>query len=191
MSTERAIHALHSSDRPRGRAGHARARRKQYLRVEHDDDDDIIAALIAGSRIHVETQTRRALITQTWRLTRDAWPESGWLAVLPVPLRRARRRARLPARTAPRRRSMSRPSRSTRAAAPARLALHARRASRRRSGRSPASRSTSPAAMATTATMCPSRCGRRSGCWSRTGTRTAGWSRSASRSRCCRRPSRR
>ncbi len=62
------------------------AQAKAHLRVEHDDDDDIIAALIAGSRIHVETQTRRALITQSWRLTRDVWPESGFVAVLPVPL---------------------------------------------------------------------------------------------------------
>jgi uncharacterized phiE125 gp8 family phage protein len=60
---------------------------KQFLRVEHDDDDDIITALIAGSRIHVETQTRRALITQSWRLTRDAWPATGCLALLPVPVK--------------------------------------------------------------------------------------------------------
>ena len=60
---------------------------KQFIRVEHDDDDDIIAALIAGSRIHVETQTRRALITQSWRLVRDVWPELGCVPVLPVPLR--------------------------------------------------------------------------------------------------------
>lgn len=63
------------------------AEAKQFLRVEHDDDDDIIGALIAGSRIHVETQTRRALITQSWRLTRDVWPETGCLALLPVPVR--------------------------------------------------------------------------------------------------------
>ncbi len=63
------------------------AEAKQFIRVEHDDDDDIIAALIAGSRIHVETQTRRALITQSWRLTRDVWPELGCVPVLPVPLR--------------------------------------------------------------------------------------------------------
>jgi uncharacterized phiE125 gp8 family phage protein len=62
------------------------AEAKQFIRVEHDDDDDLITALIAGSRAYVEAQTRRALITQTWRLTRDAWPESGRLAVLPVPL---------------------------------------------------------------------------------------------------------
>jgi uncharacterized phiE125 gp8 family phage protein len=60
---------------------------KQFIRVEHNDDDDVITALIAGSRIHVETQTRRALITQGWRLVRDVWPELGCVPVLPVPLR--------------------------------------------------------------------------------------------------------
>src|SRR5690242_15021463 len=60
---------------------------KAYLRVEHDDDDDVIAALIAGARVHVEVQTRRALITQSWRIVRDAWPEDGRIAVLPAPLR--------------------------------------------------------------------------------------------------------
>lgn len=59
---------------------------KAFLRVEHDDDDDVIGALIAGSRIHVEAQTRRALITQTWRFSRDAWPD-GPIAILPAPLR--------------------------------------------------------------------------------------------------------
>src|SRR5437868_15108325 len=63
------------------------AQAKQFIRVEHNDDDDVIAALIAGSRIHVETQTRRALITQSWRLVRDVWPELGCVPVLPVPLR--------------------------------------------------------------------------------------------------------
>jgi uncharacterized phiE125 gp8 family phage protein len=64
------------------------AEAKAYLRVEHEDDDDTIAALIAGARIHVEAQTRRALITQTWRLSRDAWPANGRIAVLPAPLRK-------------------------------------------------------------------------------------------------------
>ncbi len=60
---------------------------KTFLRVEHPDDDDVIAALIAGARIHVEAQTRRALITQSWRLTRDVWPSGGRLPLLPAPLR--------------------------------------------------------------------------------------------------------
>jgi uncharacterized phiE125 gp8 family phage protein len=62
------------------------AEAKLFLRVEHDDDDDLIEALIAGSRIHVEAQTHRALITQSWRLVRDSWPENGRIGVLPVPL---------------------------------------------------------------------------------------------------------
>jgi uncharacterized phiE125 gp8 family phage protein len=60
---------------------------KAYLRVAHSDDDAVIAALIAGARSHVEAQTRRALITQTWRLIRDGWPPDGRIAVVPVPLR--------------------------------------------------------------------------------------------------------
>ena len=63
------------------------AEAKAYLRVEHTDDDALISALLAGARIHVETDTRRALITQTWRLVRDAWPPDGRLFVTPAPLR--------------------------------------------------------------------------------------------------------
>jgi uncharacterized phiE125 gp8 family phage protein len=62
------------------------AEAKAYLRVETTDDDDVITALIAGSRIHVEAQTRRALITQSWRISLDAWPDDGRLIVLPAPL---------------------------------------------------------------------------------------------------------
>ncbi|MBS0536881.1 MAG: phage head-tail connector protein [Proteobacteria bacterium] len=62
------------------------AEAKAFLRVEHDDDDDVIASLITAARIHVEGQTRRALITQNWRLTRDAWPADGRLSVTPAPL---------------------------------------------------------------------------------------------------------
>lgn len=50
---------------------------KLYLRVMHDDDDGLITSLIATARGHVEGRTRRALITQTWRITRDAWPPDG------------------------------------------------------------------------------------------------------------------
>jgi uncharacterized phiE125 gp8 family phage protein len=63
------------------------AEAKAFLRVEHSDDDDVIGALIAASRIHVEAQTRRALISQTWRITLDAWPDNGRQPVRPAPLR--------------------------------------------------------------------------------------------------------
>ena len=63
---------------------------KAFLQVEHNDDDDVIAALAAGSRIHIETQTRRALITQSWRGVTAfngaggdgssvIWPAIGWV----------------------------------------------------------------------------------------------------------------
>ncbi len=42
---------------------------RAFLRVEHNDDDEVIAALAAGSRIHVEAQRKRALITRSWRIT--------------------------------------------------------------------------------------------------------------------------
>lgn len=63
------------------------AEAKAFLRVEHDDDDAVIAALVAGARIHVEAATRRALIRQTWRLARDAWQAEGVIVINPSPLR--------------------------------------------------------------------------------------------------------
>jgi uncharacterized phiE125 gp8 family phage protein len=62
------------------------AEAKAFLRVEHNDDDDVIEALASASRIHVETQTRRALVTQSWRLAFDAWPPDGRVPVVPGPL---------------------------------------------------------------------------------------------------------
>jgi uncharacterized phiE125 gp8 family phage protein len=50
---------------------------RAFLRVEHDDDDAVIAALIAAARSHVEALTRLGLITQTWRIMRDCWPGDG------------------------------------------------------------------------------------------------------------------
>jgi uncharacterized phiE125 gp8 family phage protein len=62
------------------------AEAKAYLRVEHGDDDTVIAALIAAARSHVEAATRRALITQSWRLVLHRWPVGGRIPVTPVPL---------------------------------------------------------------------------------------------------------
>ena len=60
---------------------------RAFLRVDAHDDDELIAALIAAARLAVETQTRRALITQGWRLTLDGWPADGRITVRPGPLR--------------------------------------------------------------------------------------------------------
>lgn len=59
---------------------------KLFLRVAHSDDDVLIASLIAAARSHIEAQTRRALITQTWRVVRDTWPADGRIGELPAPV---------------------------------------------------------------------------------------------------------
>ena len=48
---------------------------KAHLRVDGSDDDAYIGTLITTARSHVETITRRALITQTWKLVLDDWPD--------------------------------------------------------------------------------------------------------------------
>lgn len=63
------------------------AEARAFLRVEHGDDDALIAALIAAARGHVEAFARCALIAQSWRLTLDRWPESGRIRPRIGPLR--------------------------------------------------------------------------------------------------------
>lgn len=47
---------------------------KNHLRVDISDDDDLITALITAAREYVEEASRRALITQTWRLSLPQFP---------------------------------------------------------------------------------------------------------------------
>jgi uncharacterized phiE125 gp8 family phage protein len=63
------------------------AEAKDFLRVEHDDDDAIVAALIAAARGRVEALTRRALLVQRWRFVLDVWPKNGRLDPRMGPLR--------------------------------------------------------------------------------------------------------
>lgn len=60
---------------------------KAFLRLAHDDDDALVTDLIVTARTHVERVTRRALITQMWRIVLDHWPSHGRLTVPIAPLR--------------------------------------------------------------------------------------------------------
>jgi len=47
---------------------------KAHLRVDHDDEDTLIYALIVAARQGAEHITERALMTQTWELALDWFP---------------------------------------------------------------------------------------------------------------------
>lgn len=59
------------------------AEAKEFLRITDASTDVLVAALLSAARRAVESATGRALMEQTWRLVRDAWPASGVFA-LPV-----------------------------------------------------------------------------------------------------------
>jgi len=44
------------------------AEAKAYARVDGGDEDALVSALVAAARLHVESLTGRALVSQTWRL---------------------------------------------------------------------------------------------------------------------------
>lgn len=52
------------------------AEAKAQCKVEHALDDDLITTLIQTYRERAEHETGRALITQTWELSLDAFPEA-------------------------------------------------------------------------------------------------------------------
>lgn len=63
------------------------AEAKAWLRVDHADEDDLIAGLVVSARAMVETFTRCVLIEQTWRVTLDDWPPDRVVRLAPGPFR--------------------------------------------------------------------------------------------------------
>ncbi len=49
---------------------------KVHLRLDGSAEDALIASLILTSRLHLESALSIALITQSWTLSLDAWPEA-------------------------------------------------------------------------------------------------------------------
>jgi len=62
------------------------AEAKAHLRVDGSDEDTLITSLVTAARIHIETTTRVALITQSWTYLLDDWPRQGWLELPLSPL---------------------------------------------------------------------------------------------------------
>ena len=58
------------------------AQAKLHCRVEVDEDNAYIGALITTARKYIEARLQRQLVTATWRLVLDAFPE--WVVELPV-----------------------------------------------------------------------------------------------------------
>jgi len=56
---------------------------KTYLRIDHDDEDCLLASLITSARFQVEAALDLALIIQSWSWTFDAWPKGNALE-LPI-----------------------------------------------------------------------------------------------------------
>lgn len=63
------------------------AEAKAFLRLQHDSEDDLIAGLVKAAREDVERATGLALIDQAWRLTLDAWPARGIVAIMRCPVK--------------------------------------------------------------------------------------------------------
>jgi len=59
---------------------------KAHLRLDTDDDDQLVTAAIVAARVHVEALTRRLLIEQGWRVWLDRWPGNNAISLRPAPL---------------------------------------------------------------------------------------------------------
>jgi uncharacterized phiE125 gp8 family phage protein len=57
---------------------------KGFLRIDHDDDDQLLHMLIVAARVMVEAKTARFLLQQTWRFILNTWPVD---KVISIPLR--------------------------------------------------------------------------------------------------------
>ena len=56
---------------------------KAHVRLDGSSEDALIASLILTSRLHIEAALGFGLITQSWTLLLDAWPDNGTV-VFPI-----------------------------------------------------------------------------------------------------------
>ncbi|MDD0814280.1 head-tail connector protein [Curvibacter sp. HBC28] len=60
------------------------AEAKLHLRVDHDDEDTLIGALITAARMDCEERLQRSLITSGWEWTLDAFRDLGYVPRPPL-----------------------------------------------------------------------------------------------------------
>lgn len=59
---------------------------KDHLRVDHNDEDELLMAYLKGAREWAEGYARRAFLTQTLEMVIDDWPPSFTLGLMRPPL---------------------------------------------------------------------------------------------------------
>lgn len=59
---------------------------KRHLRVDHNLDDELITAQIQEGREYAESVLLRSLMSQTWELCLDAWPQTHYIELPRPPL---------------------------------------------------------------------------------------------------------
>ena len=64
---------------------------KAHLRLDGEEEDVMLASLIATARSHIETALGLALVTQTWRWQADRWPRTGVVELMTRPVQRVDR----------------------------------------------------------------------------------------------------
>lgn len=59
---------------------------KAHMRIDIDDDDALVAAMVTAARQWCESFRRQSFVTQTWALTVDAWPDEDGFALRHSPI---------------------------------------------------------------------------------------------------------
>jgi uncharacterized phiE125 gp8 family phage protein len=60
---------------------------KHWLKLDTEDEDDLVQTLISAARLMIEAASGNLLIDQTWRIVLDAWPVNGRVRLPISPLR--------------------------------------------------------------------------------------------------------
>jgi len=60
---------------------------KQYLRIDTAIEDPVVASMILAARLHIEGALDIAMVTQSWTLVLDCWPEDGRVSIPLGPLK--------------------------------------------------------------------------------------------------------